>query len=450
MKEQSRRLGTEKIPRLLWKLSLPAFIGMFAAALYNVMDAIFIARAVGTIGVAALSIAFPIQMIIASAAGTFGIGGASMISRRLGAKRVEEANQVFGHIVWLITFFSAILMITALLFLEPLLKIFGATDLILPYALDYLRVILLGSMIFSFAMGTNNVVRSEGSAKIAMYTMVIGTIVNIILNPIFIFVLDMGMKGAALATIIGQSTSAIWLLKFFLSGKSTLRINWIGWKPDLHLVKEIILIGLPAFVMMSSTSLMVVCVNWVLVVFGGETQVAIFGIINRLIIFSIMPINGIVQGMQPIIGFNYGAGLTKRVTRTFKFGAWIATGIALTAWIVILTAPGFLMKIFSTDPDVIRNGTQALRWIFLVGPMIGLTIVTGGLYQAIGKAKKAFILSISRPVVFLIPLVLILPHFFGVTGVWVSFALADGLAFLLAVLILLKDRKTLFARFNQN
>jgi putative MATE family efflux protein len=341
MKEQASRLGTEKIPKLLLNLSLPAFIGMFVAALYNVIDAIFIARGVGTMGVAALSIAFPIQMIMAAGAATFGIGGASVISRRLGAKRVDEANKVFGHILWLIIFFSAISMTTALLFLEPLLKAFGATDLILPYAMDYLLVILMGSMIFSFAMGMNNVVRSEGNAKIAMYTMVIGAVVNVILNPVFIFGLDMGMRGAALATIIGQSTAAMWLLKYFLGGKSSLHISWIGWKPELRLVKEIILIGLPAFMMMSSTSLMVACVNWVLVTFGGETQVAIFGIINRLITISIMPINGIVQGMQPIIGFNYGAGLADRVTRTFKLGAYTATAIALTAWIVILTVPGF-------------------------------------------------------------------------------------------------------------
>ncbi len=445
VKQQSSLLGTEQIPKLLLKLSLPAFIGMFVNAMYNVIDAIFIARGVGTIGVAALSITFPIQLMVVVGAATFGVGGASIISRRLGAKNVEEANKVFGHVVWLIIFFSMLITLSAFIFLEPLLKAFGATDLILPYASDYLRIILLGSIIFSFAMGTNNIVRSEGSAKIAMYTMIIGSIMNVILNPIFIFGLDMGIQGSALATILSQSTSAIWLLRYFLSGKSSLRFNWIGLKPDLHVVKEIILTGLPSFVMMSSTSLMMLSVNWVLVIFGGETQIAIFGIINRLITFTIMPIFGIVQGMQPIIGFNYGAGLSKRVTQTFKFGVYIATTICCLAWIMIMTVPSYLINIFSTEPNVITNGTIALRLIFLVAPLIGLPVVSSGLYQALGKTKKAFILSMSRSMLFLIPLVFTLPHFFNVTGVWIAFALADGLAFFLAGFILLKDRRTLFA-----
>ncbi|WP_246333896.1 MATE family efflux transporter [Thermoactinomyces mirandus] len=215
MKQQSSRLGTEKIPALLVKLSLPAFIGMFVNALYNILDAIFMARGVGTIGLAALSIVFPIQMIISASAATFGVGGASIISRRLGEKRLNEANKVFGHIIWLIIFFSLIVMIAAFLLIEPLLRFFGATDVILPYAKDYLQIILIGSVIFSFAMGTNNVVRSEGNAKLAMNTMLVGTVVKLIITPIFIFGLEMGMRGAALSTIIGQSTSAIWLLKYF-------------------------------------------------------------------------------------------------------------------------------------------------------------------------------------------------------------------------------------------
>ncbi len=445
MKQQSSRLGTEKIPALLVKLSLPAFIGMFVTALYNILDAIFMARGVGTIGLAALSIVFPIQMIIAASAATFGVGGASVISRRLGEKRLDEANKVFGHIIWLIIFFTMIVATGAFLLIDPLLRFFGATDAILLYAKDYLQIILTGSVIFSFAMGTNYVVRAEGNAKLAMNTMIIGTVVKLIITPVLIFGLQMGMHGAALATVIGQSISAIWLLKYFLGGGSSLRINWIGWKPDFCLVKEIIGIGLPAFVMMSATSLMVVSVNRILVTFGGENEIAIFGIINRLLTFSDMPISGIVQGMQPIIGFNYGAGLAERVRRTFKLCIYIATVIAIITWIIILTIPGLLMNIFTADNEIIKNGSEALRWIFLVTPMIGMPMVASGFYQALGKAKKAFMLSLSRRVLFLLPLVFILPHFFGLKGVWMSFSLADGLAFLLTAIILIKDRKPLFA-----
>ncbi|SDZ41455.1 putative efflux protein, MATE family [Evansella caseinilytica] len=443
MKQQSIRLGTEKIPKLLLNLSMPAFIGMFVHSLYNVMDAVFIARGVGTIGVAALSIAFPIQMIIGGVAATFGIGGASIISRRLGAKRVEEANQVFGHIIWLLLFFSALLMISALLFLEPMLKAFGATETILPFAADYLGIILMGSMFLSFAMGTNNVVRSEGNAKIAMYTMIVSAGMNMLLNPLFIFGLNMGIKGAALATIISQSLAALWLLKYFLSGKSSLSLNWI-WLPQFGTVKKIIQIGLPTFINMSASSLMFITVNWVLVVYSGEIQIAIFGILNRLITFSSMPILGIVQGMQPIIGFNYGAGAMARVKRTFQLCVFVATAVAVTTWAIFMAFPSFFLGIFSTDPAVVTNGVNALRLSFLAVPVIGLSIVVGGMYQALGKAKKAFILSMSRPILFLIPLVLILPQFLDVTGVWLAFALADGLSFLLAGILFFRERQTLF------
>ncbi|WP_026702901.1 MATE family efflux transporter [Salibacterium aidingense] len=445
MNEQSRRLGTESIPRLVMLLSFPAFSAMFISTLFNLIDTIFIARGVGTLGIAALSIAFPIQAIIAVGAQTFGVGGASIISRRLGAERLEGANKVFGHIVWLILFFSIVLMVTAIVFLDPLLRAFGATGQILPYAKDYVQIVLLGSIFNSFAAGTNNVVRSEGNAKTAMYTMVIGAALNVVLNPVFIFWLGLEMQGAAIATVISQSVTAVWLVHYFKSEKSSFSLHWIAWKPDFHLVKDITLLGLPAFVAMASTSLTVLSVNWALVLFGGATQVAVYGIINRLLFFSIMPINGIVQGMQPIIGFNYGAASIERVIQTFKFCVYIATTIAILAWIGIMAVPGFLMNIFSADAAVISNGADALRWMFLIAPLIGLPLVTGGMYQAVGKEKKAFVLSISRTVLFLLPLIFTLPHFLGITGVWLSFALADGCAFFLTIFILLQDRHILFA-----
>lgn len=444
MKKQSKELGTEKIPKLLLKLSLPAFIGMFVGSLYNVVDTIFIARGIGTIGVAALSIAFPIQMIIMAFAATFGVGSASIISRRLGANRLEDANLVFGHMVWLIGFFSILMAGTAFLFLEPLLKLFGATPQILPYAKDYLSVILLGSVAFSFAMATNNIVRAEGNAKIAMLTMVIASMVNLLLNPIFIFVLGMGMKGAALATIAGQATGAVWLFFYFYKGKSSLTFRWIGLKPNGEVIKEIMIIGMPVFLMMSSTSLMFVTVNWMLVTISTELQIAIFGIISRLISFTMMPINGIVQGMQPIIGYNYGAKLLDRLTDTFKIGITVSTIIATTIWIIVMLIPELFMGIFSTDQEVISNGAQAMRIIFLLTPVIGSQMVITGLYQALGKAKIAFVLSLSRQIVFLIPFVLILPHFLGLNGVWISFPIADGLACILALFILFKNKRQLF------
>ncbi|UFJ39893.1 MATE family efflux transporter [Brevibacillus humidisoli] len=439
MREQSTRLGTESIPKLLLNLSLPAAAGMFVSSLYNVVDTIFIARGVGTEGIAGLSIAFPIQMMIVAFAATFGIGGASIISRRLGAGSLEEANRVFGHIVWLIVWFSLLVVGMALFFLDPLLQAFGATADILPYARDYLLTILCGSVFFSFAMGTNNVVRSEGNAKTAMNTMMVSAIINTILDPIFIFGLDMGIQGAALATVIAQFCAAVWLLRYFTSGKSSLRLTWIGWKPDLNVVKEIIAIGISTFVRQVSFSLMFVVVNWMLVIYGGSLQVAIFGIINRLIAFSVMPMFGIVQGMQPIIGYNYGAGRPERVSDTVKLGIRVSSVIAVTIWVLVMLFPEFLFSIFTADQQVISGGTDALRWIFLMVPFVGFQMVTGGFYQALGKAKISFVLSLARQILFLIPILLILPQFLGLTGIWVAFPSADLLAFLLSLVIFFKD-----------
>lgn len=448
MKQQSTRLGKEKISSLMINLSVPAFIGMFVMALYNIVDAIFVARGVGTLGVAALSIAFPIQMIMGALAGTFGIGGASIISRRLGANAQDEANRVFHHIIWLVVFSSLLMTTLAFIFIDPLLKMFGATEHVLPYAKDFLSIIILGSIFSTFAMATNNVVRSEGNAKIAMLTMMISAVINMILNPIFIFALDMGIKGSATATIISQFIAAVWLFKYFTSGKSSLSLRWIAFVPDFKIVKEIILIGLPSFIMMASSSLMAVSVNWMLLVFGSEIQVAVFGIINRIMSFGYLPIVGVVQGMQPIIGYNYGAKLQGRVTQTIKLGLVVTTVMASIVWMVAMGIPELLMAIFSNDKDVLTNGTNAIRLIFLSAPILGFQMVAGGLYQALGKAKISLMLSMSRQLLFLIPIVLTLPHLYGLKGVWMSFPIADTLAFIFALIIFLKDRKMLFSNLS--
>ncbi|MDZ5711117.1 MATE family efflux transporter [Jeotgalibacillus haloalkalitolerans] len=446
MKQQSERLGQEKIPSLMVRFSVPAFIGMFVMAFYNIADTFFIARGIGTVGVAALSIAFPLQLIITAFAAAIGIGGASIISRRLGENRLDEANKIFGNVIWLVGFLSVLMVVAALAFLEPILITFGATEEILPYAAEYLSIILYGAIFQAFAMSMNNVVRSEGNAKMAMLTMVISAGLNIVLDPIFIFTLDMGMAGAAIATVISQAVGAIWLYLYFRAGKSSLEFRWIGLLPDWRVVREITQIGSATFVRQTAGSLMFIAVNWMLVIYGGESAVAIFGIINRIMMFAIMPMFGIVQGMQPIIGFNYGAKLHHRVSETLKLGIGVSTVMAIFVWVVTMLFPGAMMSVFSTDPEVISGGEEAMRFIFLIVPIIGFQMVTGGLYQALGKAKISFILSMARQLIFLIPLVLILPSFLGLTGVWLAFPIADGLAFLLSLFFVWRDRHKLFQK----
>jgi putative MATE family efflux protein len=443
MKSQSERLGKEPIPRLLAKLSIPAMLGMFVMALYNIVDTIFIARWVGTLGIAGVSIAFPVQLIIMAVAGAVGIGGASVISRRLGANKLDEANHVFGNVIVIVIGVSAIGVIIGMIWLDPILYLFGSTVDIIPFARDYLSIILFGTIFFAFAFSMNNIVRSEGNAKIAMYTMLISAILNIILDPIFIFVLEMGVKGAALATVISQATTAIYLVFYFFSGKSSLTLYVANLKPNIPLIKEIFAIGSSAFARQVSGSLMFIVINHSLVFYGGTLGVAVFGIIHKIIMFSLMPMFGIVQGLQPIVGYNFGANQHERVSHSISLAFKVATMIAIFAFITFMAIPKPILHIFSNDKEVIDMGSSALRIIFCLAFTIGIQMITGGVFQALGKARTALVLSMSRQIIFLIPLVLILPLFFGLLGVWLAFPLADLFAFALSIWYI-KRNKTIF------
>ncbi|MCA1023925.1 MATE family efflux transporter [Halobacillus halophilus] len=444
MKEQSQRLGTQPIPKLLANLSIPAMIGMFVMALYNVIDTLFIARGVGILGVSGVSIGFPVMMVIMAIAAAVGIGGASVISRRLGADKKDEADLVFGNVLIMIILISSVGFIGAFTFLEPLLKIFGATENIMPYAKDYLFPIMVGSLFFSFAFATNNIIRSEGNSRFAMITMIIPAVLNIILDPIFIFGLDMGVQGASVATVISQATVSIVVLNYFLKGKSSLTVRRAALKLQTKIIREIITIGMPAFIRQVAGSAMMIAINLMLIKFGGEFEVGVFGIVQKLAMFTIMPMIGVLQGMQPIIGYNYGAQNYERLKETVKLGMKVVTIISAGIFVVMMAFPNVLMMIFTGDQATIDTGAHAIRIMFAFAVLIGAQVVSGGLYQALGMAKPAMILSMARQVLFLIPLVLILPNFFGVTGVWLAFPAADLLAFILSMVFLYKDRTLFF------
>ncbi|MFD1019301.1 MATE family efflux transporter [Thalassobacillus hwangdonensis] len=444
MNEQSQRLGTQPIPKLLRNLSVPAMIGMFVMALYNVIDTLFIARGVGILGVAGVSIAFPAMMIMMAVSAAVGIGGASVISRRLGEDRQEEANQVFGNVIFMIVAVSFFGLISAFTFMDPMLKLFGASDEILPYASDYIFPILVGSIFFTFAFSTNNIIRSEGNSKVAMITMVVPAILNIFLDAIFIFGLDMGVQGAALATVIAQAIGSVMVLVYFLGGKSSLNLHLKALKPQWLVIKETLIIGMPAFVRQVAGSAMMIAINSMLIRFGGEFEVGVFGIVQKLTMFTIMPMIGVLQGMQPIIGFNYGAKNYGRLRDTIVLGMKVVTIMSAGIFVIMMALPEVLMMIFTGDQQTIDAGAHAMRIMFAMAILIGAQVVSGGLYQALGKARPAFILSMARQVLFLIPLVLVLPHFFGVTGVWLAFPLSDVLAFTLSMVFLYKDRQLFF------
>jgi putative MATE family efflux protein len=445
-KMKSDKLGTESIPKLLRDLSIPAMIGMFVMALYNVVDTIFISYGVGIEAVAGVTIAFPVMMIIMAVSAAMGIGGASVISRRLGEKRGDEANQVFGNIISIILLISIIGVIASFTFLEPMLVLFGASPDILPYAVEYMFPIMLGTFFFSFAFATNNIVRSEGNAKFAMNTMIIPAVLNIILDPIFIFGLNMGVQGAAVATVISQAAVTVVILRYYLTGQSSLSLAWEDLKIKWSIVKEVVSVGMPAFVQQASGSIMMIAINTMLIQYGSDLYVGIFGIIQRILMFAVMPIIGVMQGMMPIVGYNYGAKQFERMRETI----WLTLKVVVISSVVIFLSmmifPAWFMRIFTADPEVIEAGASAMRILFLTFFVVGVQVVAGGLYQALGKPKPALILSLSRQILFLIPLVLILPRFFGVSGVWIAFPIADVLSFVLASVLLYKDRDTILVK----
>lgn len=444
MKQQSERLGTEPIPSLLGKLAVPATIGMLVMALYNVVDALYISYGVGTVGLAAVTISFPVQMLVMAVAAAFGIGGGALISIALGAGNLDRANRIFGNIISLVLLFSTIAALLGLTMLTPMLQFFGASEIILPHARDYLGIIIYSTAFFSFAFAVNNVIRAEGNAKTAMLTMIISAVLNVIFTPIFIFALDMGMKGAAAGTVLAQGITAFYLVFYFALGKSSLSFNWAYLRPRTAIIKQILAIGVSAFVRQASGSVMLILANKMLMIYGGDQAVAVLGIIQRVMILTLMPILGVVQGLLPLVGYNYGAGLPRRVSDSIILAMKVATAISGLAFILTMTLPEQLMHLFTGDAAVIEIGRVALRIMFALSFTIGVQMVAGGIFQALGKARVAFILSLSRQVLILIPLLLLLPLFFQLTGIWIAFPLADLLSFLLALWFLKRYERIIF------
>lgn len=478
MHERSRLLADESIGKLLFKLSAPATVGMLVQALYNVVDTVFVGQALGensVQGIAGIAVAFPIMMVVMAIALAIGIGGASMISRSLGEGDHERAENVMGNVLSLVLIMSAFILVAGSMFLTPVLRLFGATDTILPYATEYTTVILQGSVFFMFALAMNNVVRAEGNAKVAMYTMLISALVNIILDPLFIFEsgyvefnfladklgiviqpvflhgFGLGVKGAAIATVIAQAVAAVFLIWYFASGSSSLRFHFRDLRPKWDIAFESISIGMGPLARNASGSLVVIVLNNILIAYGGgDIAIAIFGVVNRLFMFTFMPMYGIVQGMQPIVGFNYGARNFSRVMESVKLSIMVTTTISIMGFAVLLVFPEQLFSIFTTDEQLITSGKYATRIMILALPLVGFQVVGASLYQAIGKARPSFILAMSRQLLFLIPLVIILPHFFHLTGVWMAFPLSDGLAFLLTFVMVIREFRILTGLDNSS
>jgi len=429
-------LADEKVGRLLVNLSTPAMVAMLVTALYNVVDTIYIGRGVGPMAIAGITIVFPIQMLVMAIAMMVGIGGASVISRALGAGDYEKANTTFGNVLLSIVIFGLSLAFLGNIFIDQLLALFGASDTILPYARDYARIILLGTVFFSFSMSSNNVVRSEGRAKVAMTTMLISAILNIILDPIFIFGFKWGIKGAAAATVISQIVTVLYLAYYFYSGKSSLTLHLRNLRLKKGIMREIVVVGSPSLVRQLSASVMIVVINNTLRVYGGDISIALFGIMHRMLMFVSMPLFGIAQGMQPIVGFNYGAKRYDKAKRVLALSIKATTIVSTVGAIFLISFSKIIISIFTKDPELIRMGVPAVRIFIMSLPVFGFQVVGSTLFQAIGKAREALFLTVSRQI-FLIGLILVLPRLFKLTGVWMTFPLTDFVFFFVTLLLYL-------------
>jgi len=436
-------LDDERIGRLLLKLSLPTFFGMFVMTLYNVVDTIFIGHYVGPLGIAGLSIVFPVQLLAIGIGEMTGMGGASVVSRLIGAGNVPRAERAVGNAITATIALSAIMMITGLVNPDFWLRLMGSSETILPYARDYMTIILIGMFFMTFAMALSNLIRAEGNARIPMTGMIIGAVSNIILDAIFIIPLGMGIKGAALATVIAQLISVLYFMSYYFSGKSFLKIHSKNLITEWDILKSILAIGVASFARMVAGSLSAVFVNRTLVAYGGDYAVSAFGIIHRIMMFAIMPGIVIGGGLQPILGFNYGAKRYDRGLQAIKLAIAAATACCVIVFLALYFSPEPFIRIFTTDNQLVALASYATKRLFLAMPLIGFIMVGSLVFQSIGKAAKSFITAISRPLLFLIPLIFILPRFLQLDGVWWAFPTADALTFLLTLALLLPQIREL-------
>lgn len=437
MKENNPHiLGEAPIGKLLVEYSIPAIIGMTLTSLYNIIDSIFIGHGVGALAISGLAITFPLMNLLVAFCTLVGVGGATLSSIRLGQKDKKGAEDILGNVAILCVINAIFYGGLAFIFLEPILFFFGASEVTLPYARDFMQVILLGSPISYVMIGLNNIMRATGYPKKAMLSSMLTVGCNIILAPIFIFVLNWGIRGAALATICSQFIGMLWVLYHFYSPKTYIRFQRHSMRLKQHIIANIFAIGMSPFVMNVCACCIVIFINNRLLNYGGDMAIGAFGILNRIQMLFVMIVMGITMGMQPITGYNYGAQHFDRVKRTLKLGITAGCIITTLGFIIGELFPGIFVGMFTDNHELTDEATLALRIGILSFPVVGAQIVITQFFQSIGKARISIFLSLSRQLLFLLPGLAFLPLFYGVEGVWFSMPLSDALAFAVAALML--------------
>ena len=428
--ENVNPLGVKKVSKLFVQFSVPAIVGMMANALYNIVDRIFIGNKadLGALGIAGITVSFPIMIILLAFGVLFGIGGSTLFAIKLGQKKEQEAEKAMGNAFTLLLIAGLSFSVLGQVFLTQILTLFGASPDVLPYAKEYMRIIFMGSTFQMMSMGMNNFIRADGNPKIAMMSMFLGAGINIVLDPIFIFVLDMGMAGAALATVISQISASIWIISYFYGKRSRNKLRRANMRLKKTLVLTIFSLGVPPFALQLANSMLNIILNKSLISYGGDLAISAMGIVNSLQTLLIMPVIGINQGVLPIISFNYGARQFDRVKEAAKLGILAATALVMVGYLSTRFIPTQMVGLFNHEPDLLELGSFALKRWFLFTPLIGFQIIGANFFQAIGRPRSAMFLTLSRQVIFLIPAILIFPLFWGLEGILFAAPFADLLS----------------------
>ena len=440
-KKATLELGTKPVGRLLLQYALPAIVAMTASSLYNMVDSIFIGQGVGAMAISGLAITFPFMNLSAAFGACIGIGSATSISVRLGQKDYTSAKEIFGNNICLNIIVGILFATVTLIFLDPILIFFGASEQTLPYAREYMQVILVGNMFTHLYFGLNAILRSASKPRQAMYATIFTVVLNTILDPIFIYGLHLGIRGAAIATILSQITALCWQCRLFSNPNDILHFERGIYRLKAVHVKNILGIGMSPFMMQTASCLIVIFFNKSLVHYGGDLSVGAYGIVHRISFLFLMVIFGLNQGMQPIAGYNYGAMHFDRLMQVLKYAIIAATVVSTLGFVVSEALPYYCARVFTTDQQLISIAERGLRVANITLPIVGYQIVVTNFFQSIGKAKVSIFLSLSRQLIFLLPLLLILPTFFGIDGVWASLPASDLLAAVVAFLIMRKYMK---------
>lgn len=449
MNTKTKELAELSVPRLMLKFFIPAFIGVFVNALYNIVDRVFIGHGVGSMALSGVSATFPVMLIVMGFGMLIGIGAGVLVSINMGKHDMNKAEQVLGSSFLLMLLVSVLITVIGFSIKDPMLRSFGATPETIKYANDYLNIILAGTVFQVVGFSLNNIIRAEGNARIAMISMLISAGTNIILNPVFIWGLNLGVKGAAYATVISMVVLSAWVLMHFRSSKSVVKLKVRNIRLNRHILFEILAIGMAPFFMQIANSIVQGLLNAKLIAFGGDLAVGAMGIVNSVLTLIVMAIVAINMASQPIISFNYGARSFGRVKETLRIAIISSSVIAVFAFVLVESFPGKIVELFNaTDEELLLFGTEGLQIGLLALPFVGFQVVTGNFFQSMGEARIAVLLTLLRQVIILIPLLFILPEFWGLQGIWFSIPISDFCSAIIVVFFLVNHWKKLNARIR--